>query len=123
MGFECSQPPDGVAETKFPCRSTTSMWHVSPRRPEALGSPMLPNPSLDGTACLWGRIGSSPAGDPGRSSCEACREISALRLAAYSWLKSAANGTPASSRTRLRGQQTRVLRPRPPGEYAPRKEK
>ena len=31
MGEDCSQPPDGVAETMLPQRSTTSMWHVSPR--------------------------------------------------------------------------------------------
>ena len=30
-GELCSQPPDGVAETMLPQRSTTSTWQVSPR--------------------------------------------------------------------------------------------
>ena len=31
VGEDCSQPPDGVAETMLPQRSITSRWHVSPR--------------------------------------------------------------------------------------------
>jgi hypothetical protein len=42
-GEDCSQPPDGVAETMFPHRSMTSRWQVSPRvspLPETVGSPV-----------------------------------------------------------------------------------
>src|SRR3546814_4016620 len=31
-GLEDNHPPDGVADTIFPCRSMTSIWQVSPTK-------------------------------------------------------------------------------------------
>ncbi len=87
-GELCSQPPDGVAETRLPQRSATSRWQVSPR----VGSPVPAN--LKGTVPF--RFGRRPS-RPGRSSPEDSGPISARREAAYSRESSVSKGTGAES--------------------------
>jgi hypothetical protein len=51
VGELCSQPPEGVAETMLPQRSTTSTWQVSPRvvpRVSTVGSPTPARVPADG---------------------------------------------------------------------------
>jgi hypothetical protein len=51
-GEDCSQPPDGVAETMLPSRSTMSKWQVSP--PEAPRRPTVGSPAPGAATSLRG---------------------------------------------------------------------
>src|SRR5437762_2067743 len=82
-GELCSQPPEGVAENRFPNRSATSRWTVSPR----VGSPVPSNTVLLG---VWSD-GRRPS--PGRSSAEASSVTSFLRSSLYSDESSVSSGT------------------------------
>ena len=83
-GEDCSQPPDGVADTMLPAWSTMSKCTVSPRispmRP-TVGSP-APMPP---TARRWPSSRRSfttapkPSTEPGRSSSEALSPTSLRR--------------------------------------------
>ena len=93
VGELCSQPPLGVAETRLPQRSTTSMWQVSPRVVPSrctVGSPVVtsaahPVASPASSACTWrDRRGSRPPGLPGRTPRSAVSPTRAARLATYS---------------------------------------
>ena len=94
-GEDCSQPPDGVADTMLPQRSTTSIWQVSPRVSPVgvtVGSP-TPRPAAEASPASaggvysvrsGGKYGSRPGTVPGRKSWDARSVISARRLAQYS---------------------------------------
>src|SRR5262249_27602441 len=108
-GELCSQPPDGGAEMMLPHPSTPSTWHVSPPvTPDraTVGSPArsapagpLAAPSGHGSVpppravTNRGSRGRRPPGEPGRSSCDACRPTSTERRAAYRGSSSSAAGT------------------------------
>ncbi len=128
-GLLCSQPPDGVAETTLPQRSTTSTWQVSPEtwpRPARVGSPTPGGrPSTLDTGS--GSRGARPSGEPGRSSSEAVAPISARRAAAYAGSSSAASGTSVSpyhasrsAKASLPPSITRWAKSGPTGSSAPR---
>ena len=53
-GEDCSQPPDGVAETMLPQRSTTSMWQVSPRVAPSVSTVGSPVPAAGATTARAG---------------------------------------------------------------------
>ena len=85
VGEDCSQPPEGVTAIMLPQRSTTSMWHVSPRvsparRPSARPCPRQPAASVRS----GGRNGARPGSAPGRHSRDAVSPIWARRVTAYS---------------------------------------
>src|ERR1700733_9222086 len=67
-GLDCSQPPEGVAETKLPQRSTMSRWQVSPRAEcAALVSAAVPDadPGAAGSAAGSApKVGSPPPAKP-----------------------------------------------------------
>ena len=71
VGLDCSQPPDGVSDTRLPAASTTSRCTVSPRVwpwGPTVGSPVAPPSAC--TPCSESRIAGSRAGpraSPGRS--------------------------------------------------------
>ena len=100
MGELCSQPPLGVAETRLPQRSTTSMWQVSPRVVPSrctVGSPVVtsavrPVASPARRACTWrDNRGSRPPGRPGRTPASAVSPTSAARSATYSGASSSSS--------------------------------
>ena len=80
VGALCSQPPDGVAETIVPHRSTTSTWQVSPRSGSArVGSPVPAAEKSANAVRYGGMTGVRPPGEPGRSSPTASAPINARR--------------------------------------------
>ena len=92
VGEDCSQPPDGVADTMLPQRSMTSMWQVSPRVSPVTLTVGSPTPAIAPPASPWagavysvrsgGTKGSTPATAPGRNSADAVSPIIARRSAA-----------------------------------------
>ena len=68
VGEDCSHPPDGVAEIMLPQRSTTSMWHVSPRVSPVfatVGSPVPgPRRGIRRSCAGAGRTARAPAPCP-----------------------------------------------------------
>ena len=83
-----SQPPLGVAETMFPCRSTTSRWTVSLAR---VGSPAPRSARRPGRARA-ARRDARPQLRDARRRRPACR-----RSSAYSLLSSRSSGTSTKS--------------------------
>src|SRR5690625_418866 len=49
-GEDCNHPPDGVADTTLPHRSTTSRWQVSPRPARSEADKLAPGTSIPGTS-------------------------------------------------------------------------
>ena len=89
-GELCSQPPDGVAETRLPQRSTTSTWQVSPRVVPLRVDRGLTDARRRGrggagrrpAVTKAGSRGGRPPGEPGRRAVLAVSPMSARRSAA-----------------------------------------